>query len=182
MRFGKKEHTQASQTRPGLAPFTSATRHRGARTVVEPTISVALQVEVHRDRKVFGDAAALTPVGDPRPSPCRDLVRMERHEPVTFLAHPAARPAPLVPGAHPRRVLRGLARRAGPAQPSAPRPRAAHRHRPDDRVLDRAGSHRGTRDHLRRTVQLRRHRLAACMSPGSRRLTRLSPSSRADGP
>ena len=66
MRFGRKEHTQASTTRPGLSPFTSATRHRGALTVVEPTISVALRVEAHPDRRDYGDAAEATPVGDPR--------------------------------------------------------------------------------------------------------------------
>jgi hypothetical protein len=50
---------------PGLAPFTSATRHRGALTVVEPTISVALRVEAHRERRDYGLAAEATPVGNP---------------------------------------------------------------------------------------------------------------------
>jgi hypothetical protein len=40
-------------------------RHRGALTVVEPTISVALRGEAHHDRRNYGDAAETTPVGIP---------------------------------------------------------------------------------------------------------------------
>src|SRR3954471_15064495 len=63
MGFGRGSTPRYRKTRSGLDLSTSAGRHRGALTVVEPTISVPVRVEALHARRDYRDVAEATSVG-----------------------------------------------------------------------------------------------------------------------
>ncbi len=90
-------------------------------------------------------------------------LRVERHQPERAAARRRDRVAARLPGAGPRRLLRGGGRRAGRAQPAARRAGAGARDRRAGDALVGARARRGTRGHVRRRRR-RRCPLAAAVA------------------